>query len=777
MPKVQTIANGVKPYLFLGLDLQAVHGNQWRGECPFCQEEKFHVNEETTLWDCKTCVKEGNLTTFLRELHEAAGEGTTNDEYEELGENRGVTAHSLKRWGLVVSPMTREWLIPCFNKGGLVSQVYVYRQVPGTDRMACQPCPKGKEDKGENAHDLWGCHLYDPKKPECHLLEGVWDAIAYWQQLSKTSTEYTPWKKGKSKQLLSRVNIFATPSANVYLDKWNYYFKGKKARLLYDNDWPRVRCVGCKKSYPNSSQEEVKETCPKCGEVGKPPIGPPSGYEGMKKALTGMFAGNKPESAEVLMWGDGGYTTEFPHRYDIRDYLNNLPLENRADGIRKLWKLMKPVTKEWLDELPVRSAGITKENIQPVACSDWRVLKTAWMKAMRWRPEMGDILAVMLAVALSTDQVGDQQLFLKVIGDAGSGKTRFCDAMAVSKKYCKVLEHLTGFHSGYVGKKGDEGKDFSLISRINKKTLITPEGDVMISAPNFLEVMSQQRRIFDGKSSATYKNQPEEKEYNGLRTPWIIAGTPAMFNTDQAKLGDRFMTIWWNQPPEEEKREIIKTVIRNALRAVRTEMEDHKDKTIDAKMRTAYELTGGYVNHLRENAGRIIRNVAVDEDELERRVMILAEFVADMRASPSLDTRKDIQATKELPSRFAHQLVRLGVCVAGVLQKPSVDDRVYEILRKVAIDSSKGRSLEVVKFLYQQGPKGYTSGGLCRITENTATRNIELLRFLKKLNILELFQPTKRSTGGISEHKKWRLTERTVDIMEQVFPDLEVRSK
>ena len=52
----------------------------------------------------------------------------------------------------------------------------------------------------------------------------------------------------------------------------------------------------------------------------------------------------------------------------------------------------------------------------------------------------------------------------------------------------------------------------------------------LLSSPKFAELMSQQRRIFDGTSGASYKNRKEDVRFTGLRTPWVMAVTPSSIN-------------------------------------------------------------------------------------------------------------------------------------------------------------------------------------------------------------------------------------------------------
>src|SRR6516225_5177427 len=273
---------------------------------------------------------------------------------------------------------------------------------------------------------------------------------------------------------------------------------------------------------------------------------------------------------------------------------------------------------------------------------------------------MGDVLSVMLAIGVSTEQEGDQ-LFLQVVGDPGTAKTRFCDAMLTSRG-CYHLANLTGFTSGW--KSGQEGaEDHSLLVRINRRTLITPEADVLVTSPTFGEIMGHARRIFDGKFAQDYKTLKEQRSYDALRTPWILAGTPAMMmSIDHARQGDRFLRVFMDVPDADGREAILRMVCHGALRSVaRRSVEDDAASCMSPEMLNAYRLTGGYVDHLRRNPDELIASVAIDEDAFVPEVMALAEFAADLRAKPDPDKKREQQRpTKELPSRLAIQLARLG---------------------------------------------------------------------------------------------------------------------
>jgi hypothetical protein len=363
----------------------------------------------------------------------------------------------------------------------------------------------------------------------------------------------------------------------------------------------------------------------------------------------------------------------------------------------------------------------------------------------------------MLAIALSTEQQGDQ-LFLQVIGEPGSGKTRFCDAMLTSK-HCHALEHLTGFHSGM---KDSTGDDFSLIARIDRKTLITPEGDVLMSSPKFDEIMSQQRRIFDGTTGATYKNRKEDMRYTGLRTPWIIAGTPSLMGKDQSRLGDRFLRITVEQPAREERYQILLHAGHSMLESVKAKSNCTPEGQLSPAMHKAYSITGGYVDFLRADPSGLLKGVEADPAMLVDTCTRYGEFVACMRAKPD---EKDTAQFAELPTRLTQQFVRLAVCIAGVMNKTFVDDEVYAILRKVALDTSFGRTLDITRILSPQGDDGIFASKLAILLGISETKTEKHLDYLRSIGVCQ------QQEGDGTFRPKWCLTSFLRSLYEEMEND------
>ncbi len=713
MPLLETSHNALRCFSFHGLDIPAtsVGGGQRVIECPWCGKSKLYIQEAEGLWECKVCGLSGNPLTFLRHLHEHSP--CPEEAIQELAtERKLVSWETLAAWGVVKSGISGEWLVPGYNVAGEVHNLYryvSYKDSKGEWRKSLMPSP-GVHGDG-HAHGIFGVigsgdgadALIDPSKDTLYITEGPWDGMALWELVK------------------DEANVLAVPGANVFRRVWLPLFQGMKVVLLFDSDHPK----------------ELKN-----GQVS-----PSTGYTGMKstaKVLLGLRDKEAPAAVSYIHWGDDGYHPDLTDGVDVRDVLSaygDTPKE-RLQGLNWLLEQVQPVPDSWKEEAQKEKVLPAKVlELKPIPCDSWEAVVGAWShKGFRWRRDIEDVLAVMIAVTVSTELTGDQ-LFLQVIGEPGSAKTRLCDAMLVSKR-CFALEHLTGFHSGYQGTAEDrENKvDFSLLSRCNRKTLITPEGDVMMSSKNFDEIMSQQRRIFDGTSGASYKNRAEDIRWTGLRTPWILAGTPKMLNKEQSGLGDRFLKVYVDQPGEKEKRSILMAVARSAWNSAGVISNGTAETSLPAGMARAYGMTGGYIDHLGVGLEARLAGVRVDEEQLyyiSEYCSTLADFVADFRARPNPDMRKDSEGTKELPSRVTSQLIRLSRCLAVVLGKTVIDDEVLRIVKKVAVDTSRGRSLDIATYLYSVA-EGCEERALPAFVAGVPTKEkaVYWLTFMKRLGIV-----------------------------------------
>jgi hypothetical protein len=731
----------LRPYVFHGLDLSWRPGDeQAHCSCPWCgREGKFSISAETGQWRCWVCAEGnenggGNALTFLRLLWERS-DAARNGETDRLAAQLGLLdSLPLMNWGVCRSILTREWLVPGWGPNRQVANLYKW-----SGHGPSYPTP-------EMGHQLHGLNLLNDDRVDIYVCEGWKDGVALWEalRLCKHTGEGLVHTASELSSLLQRAAVVAVPSAGAVgkpTERFLSLMKGKRVLLCFDSDHSRTH-------------------------DGKTTLG--AGWlaaERFARMLLSPSNHGRPAEVHALRWGTNAHPSFNPDLksgWDVRDHLTSeADPPGRVRQVESLLAKMVPVPEEWG---PGRgsSAAAGRTTVETLSCSGWGPLLNSWRKALRMRQSLEDTLVAMLAVVVSTEQQGDQ-LFLRVIADAGSAKTRLCDGLLTSP-HCFALEHLTGFHSGW---KDGSGEDFSLLARINRKTLVTPEGDVLMSSPRFTEIMSQQRRIFDGTSGASYKNRKEDLRYEGLRTPWIICGTPQLLNTDQSRLGDRFLTVVIDPPTDDDSEEILRHVGFSALRSVTQRSNCAPESIVEGRLLEAYRLTGGYVNHLRDNCETLLSEVVAqsDEEQVMGQCREMAKLTALLRARPDPDTKKLERCdTVEMPTRLTHQLLRLAACAAAVVGERGIGERAVEIARKVAVDTGRGKTHDVCRWLYKAGTEGMSLAAVSEAIKDTDERTGTYLRFLLRIGVVNV----KEVRVLRSTHRRWSLTSKVQNLWKEV---------
>lgn len=762
-----TPTDATRPYTFHGVQLTP-RGGHAVGDCPFCRKEgKFSVDVVTGLWRCWVCGSGtasggGNALTFIRLLHEQARtlgsgdahggrNGTTAPPPDHNGhgpaasilggfaanvaanvaaDRRLLSGATVAAWGVVRSNIDGSWLVPGYGTDGKLDQLYRRSRFPDGWRLLPTPgiWPEGK------VHAL---HLpagdYDPSRPSLSIQEGPWDGMAMWEVV----------------QPRPDCNVVAVPGCNVWRDEWTEMCRGKHVTLWFDSDHP------------------VKEALNQ-GRVIRPGL---DGVVRVTKRLSGVAA-----SVKYLRWGKEGYDESRPSGWDVRDYLaQGADLSSRKGLLNELILKVEDAPREWFSpsQVHVHAGGSSEpDSVEAAPCQTWSDCEAAWTKALEWRRDLSDALAVTLATCASTKQ-GGNQLFVDIIGSPGVAKTTVLRGALVSKN-CVHVENVTKILSGYK-KPGEDQTDCSFLARANNKTWVTCEFDVVLSSPEYTNLMGKMRRIFDGETSATYGNSDEDRLYKALRTPWLRAGTWKMMEQDQSQLGDRFLRLIINDPDEREKRNIVRSAMRSERAAIIEVSNGTTGSLLDPKTRLAYSLTGGYVDWLRANMEERLPLVTMSE-EMEDRCIDLAELSADLRARPNTDKRRAVNvetySSKELPTRLARQYYRLATCLAVVQNKTEVDAEVLRVVKKVSIDTAHGHSMNVAKWLCSQNPRspgqsyqesgGFMEGVLEQWTGMSRERLMAYLMFLKGIDVLKYERIPNRPTS-------WVLTDRAYELYQRVM--------
>jgi hypothetical protein len=312
-------------------------------------------------------------------------------------------------------------------------------------------------------------------------------------------------------------------------------------------------------------------------------------------------------------------------------------------------------------------------------------------------------------------------------------------------------------------KGGKESEDNSLIPLINGKTFVVKDGDALLQAPNLSQILSEGRDLYDTVSRPHYRNRMS-KNYAGIRMTWLLCGTSSLRALDSSELGERFLDVVIMEGIDDElEDEVCWRVANRTDRELALESNGQEVSQHTPELSYAMGLTGGYVGYLRENASSLLP--AVDNpEEARKRCVRLAKFVALLRARPS--KQQEEYAERELATRLVSQLVRLAKCLAYVVNRTSVDQEVMARVRQVALDTARGQTLAIVSHLYDSEDKGMETASLVLYLGKEELKLRLLLRFLRAIKVVELFQP--EVVKGVKGRLRWRLTSRMTKLYREI---------
>ncbi len=745
MPKIKTVPEALRPYIFHGVNIEWEDGKkQAVGDCPFCgREGKLGVSIEDGLWRCLVCGSGsekggGNVYTFLRLLWEQSDKETSNTQYDQLAADRKILLpETLSLWEICQSVLTKDWLVPGYSHyDGKINQLYVYAASAGTNGRRKLLGTAGLPVT------MYGVNLYDPARPVVYLCEGPWDAMVLWETLKSAKRSEggeLALTGSEASSLLPSANVLAVPGCGTFLESWAKMFSGKVVYLMYDSDHPR-----------------------KQGES----ILPPAGYAGMRKVakLLGV-PGENPREIHYLHWGDGGYAKDLPSGYDIRDLLSRGgTIAERVPLLQSLLAMTRPIPDDWIEGRSKGTSSHGGTEIDCLPCYDWKTLVNAWRKALKWTEGLDRALSVMLACITSTESVGDQ-LWVKILGPAACGKSTLCEALSINKRYILAKSTIRGFHSGFQIS-SDRKEDNSLLSLLKNKTLVTKDGDTLLQSPNLSQILSEARDVYDRVSRTHYRNKAS-KDYEGVSCTWLLCGTSSLRALDSSELGERFLDCVIIEDIDEDMEDEIGWRVANRAEREMSFRSDGKMETRDEPaMVEAKRLTGGYIGYLRRNSieGKKLLDQVRCSPEMLRKCQHLAKFVAFMRARPSM--RQEEKSEREMSFRLISQLVRLAKFLAVVMNFKDLNEEVMRRVKRVALDTARGRTLVIAHHLYEAGDEGLGVGTLAAYTNQTDEKEKSLLRFLRNIGVVSTFK--KPMKHGMSSHPKWRLTDRMRRLYKEV---------
>jgi len=425
-------------------------------------------------------------------------------------------------------------------------------------------------------------------------------------------------------------------------------------------------------------------------------------------------------------------------------------LAGRIERLQALLGKLVPVPEEWLK---TSEEGEQTNKLQPLPCTKYRDLVKAWRKAVLWSDGMDCALSMMLSSVMSIN-LGGEKLWVKILGPPSSGKTTILEGIAVSK-YTVSKDTVTGFYSGFMDK---EGKDNSLASKIRGKALLTKEGDCLITAPNRTQILSDARGLYDGAGRTHFKTGTG-KDYEGFRMSWLICGTAKLREIDDNGLGARTLDcIIMNEIDEDFEKAVTESAADREIADMCNIATENAESQYSPELAYAMRLTGGYVNYLHENCVDLMRGLEKPSQEVKDRCNELALFVAFARCRPS-KTDPDAETERELAARLTKQLTRAMMCIAVVTNSGKINKKVMNKTAKVAMDTGRGLTLEIVRTLAKY------KGGLdirSIALHHTGEHETKIRAYMRHLKKIKVVVSTKGKTKGgtPTRQNKYVLTKR-----------------
>lgn len=719
-----------------GMDLAEPRAgsSQVQAECPWCGKSKWFVNATTGQWDCKVCGESGNGYGFLRLLWRRSHEATTEAQYRALAEARGLLDWRTPRaWGCAVSILSGRWIVPGYGGDGKLNQLYRWTPTPKPDKTDAHTLYATKG----YAQALFGAFPLDAKKSDTVVCEGPWDGMALWEVMART-------KRGEEGQylqtgnaaacLLASANVLATPGAN-FADSWTAALGTGSVTIMYDSDHPR----------------EVN---------GRLVEG--AGIAGTRRAVQRIaVAEKKPKELRWLRWGVDGFDPNRPSGTDVRDVLRSGDADTFGKRIGNLGTLLgrvENVPPEWYGGASPESKGAgkngkgkSKVEIAPLTCESWTDLVRQWRRAMQWGEGLDRALSVMLASVASTNSIGDQ-LWVMVLSPPSTGKSTLCEAISANGRHVVAKSTMRGFHSGYQTDR-DASEDYSLLAKLDGKTLVTKDGDTLMQQPNLGQILAEARDVYDRVSRTSYRNSAS-RDYVGVSMTWILCGTSSLRALDTSELGERFLKCSIMDGIDEETEKDILRKILYRQRDVKGTPVSEAEGLADPDTAKAIRMTAGFIDWLALRGNLLLQKVDDTDEQLEK-IADLARFVAYLRARPSKRQVETVE--RELAARLASQLHRLATCLAVVLGRTTLDAEVMRRTVRCALDTARGRTLEIARVLAKYGREGVHIRALAMMTGQSEGSERGFLQLLRCLGAVELYEA---KVAGIAQRKPvWRLSE------------------
>ena len=393
-----------------------------------------------------------------------------------------------------------------------------------------------------------------------------------------------------------------------------------------------------------------------------------AGADGAKRAATMLYrvAGR----VQVLGWMEDDTLGQ-----DVRDVVGRLG----GPGAREY------VEERLTEFLPEDATARKPEAVEKTLVSDFTEVLVVYRKWLSMTVEMVDALKVAFAVVFASALTGDP-VWLYLVGPPGCGKTVLLMSMQGSDRCC--FTSTMSPHSLVSGFRSE--RDPSLLPKWNGKCSVLKDfTEVLAKHPQAKEdIYGTLRGAFDGHVVHTFGNGTTREYW--VRFSMIAGVTPAIHGDRMAMMGERFLKYEMMRGNDWSADAQVTQAISNLIRP------EDMQKDLQA-------VAGGFLSREVPSPLPDIPERYVD------RMVALSQLIAALRANvdrPEFQSDGPLRyrPTREVGTRLATQLLRLGQMLCVVDGEPSLGEEQWRVLVKTAKDTAIGFHLDLVEALIT-GPK------------------------------------------------------------------------
>lgn len=432
------------------------------------------------------------------------------------------------------------------------------------------------------------------------------------------------------------------------------------------------------------------------------------------------------ESFQYVAWPE-----EFVPAYDINDFISAYAVAKGepAKGLTLLQKLIKsynPNVNEQGDYEEVEEVlpAVAGENSKEALSID--ELIKCYADVFELNEDFIIGIKICLATILSIRLPGGDPLWLFLVGPPGYGKTAILSSMKEAKKQCYFQSSLRR-HSLVSGFKGLEGNDPSLLPKLDQKCLVLKDYTEVLakSGPDRDEIFSILRGAFDGYVERDFGNDIVRR-YKVMFS--MLAGvTNIIKNHSQASLGERFLrfSITTEGIDHDAQQE---TAMINALMG-----EDNRAVLLKQVKRFLNKKWDFSPARIKEIVPQWFRD----------RIIPLARLLGYLRCQVTRVERgigRDTPAFRPEPesgNRVGIQLQRLAIALTIIEDKPTIDEETYSIMKRVALDTVRHYTTDIVELLVRADRASLTKK---QISQDTDVPYNSIHVFIEDLQMLKIIE-------------------------------------